>query len=206
MIMKNITPGLSEASFDPDPIRQFELWYEEHSGSFTGEKNAMALSTAEKGGRVSSRMVLMKNYDHSGFVFFTSYNSKKGRQISENPFGSLLFYWPEQKRQVRIEGRIGKVSSAISEEYFHSRPMESQYSAAASPQSSVIADKNILMEKVRQLHLLYEGRVPDRPGHWGGYMLEPDYFEFWQEGENRLHDRIIYSLTSASWVIKRLAP
>lgn len=199
-------PGLSETLFDKDPFIQFSRWFADHSLNFSGEKNAVALSTSWKDGRVSSRIVLLKEYDGTGMVFYTNYDSKKGRQLAENSFASLLFYWPEIHRQVRIEGLVQKVPEEISDKYFHSRPRESQLSAAASPQSSPIPGRKYLIDKANELRLRYEGSDVKRPENWGGYKLVPDWFEFWQEGEHRLHDRITYELSGNGWIINRLAP
>ena len=198
--------SLSEQDVDLDPIKQFTIWWEEALSAEIDEVNAMNLSTVMHNGRPSARIVLLKGYDHKGFVFFTNYESHKGMELLENPFASLLFFWKELERQVRIEGRCEKISSEESDEYFYSRPLGSRLGAGASPQSSVIKGRDVLEEKANELSLKYaDGNVP-RPPHWGGFRVVPESIEFWQGRSSRLHDRIIYTEQPAGWKIERLAP
>jgi pyridoxamine 5'-phosphate oxidase len=148
----------------------------------------------------------LKGIDEDGFVFYTNYESKKGRDLVENPQAALVFFWPELERQVRIEGVVSKVSEETSSEYFHSRPIGSQIGAMASPQSKVISDRESLERKVEQLTTQYADQEIPRPLHWGGYLVEPTHIEFWQGRPSRLHDRIVYDLVEGSWIINRLAP
>jgi pyridoxamine-phosphate oxidase len=204
--MKKNSSFFSETTSEPDPFLQFRNWFEERASSFKGEIFAAALSTADRDYRISTRMVLVKEFGETGFVFYTNYESRKGIQLTENPVAALLYFWPELKRQVRIEGTIEKVAPEISDKYFQTRPRESQLSAIASNQSKVIPGKKYLMDRVDSMSEYYRDKVIPRPANWGGFCLMPDWFEFWQEGENRLHDRISYTLTANSWKISRLAP
>ncbi len=197
---------LSENNISKNPFVQFNIWFEERSRSYTGEPNAVSLATASSEGRVSVRTVLIKEYDEKGFVFYTNYNSKKGEQLNENPSAALLFYWPESGRQIRIEGPVGRVPADVSDKYFQVRPHGSQVSAIASDQSSVIPNRKYLEDLYSFHSERFAGKSVERPTHWGGYLLTPSWFEFWQEGEHRLHDRITYSRTSKGWKIERLAP
>jgi pyridoxamine 5'-phosphate oxidase len=197
---------LSENSISKNPFLEFNIWLEERSRSFTGELNAVNLATASAEGRVSVRTVLIKEYDEKGFVFYTNYNSKKGEQLTANPFAALLFYWPESGRQIRVEGFVDRVPAFVSDEYFQMRPHGSQIAAVVSDQSSVIPDRKYLEDLYVFHSKLFEGKRVDRPAHWGGYILNPSWFEFWQEGEHRLHDRISYSRITDGWRIERLAP
>ena len=197
---------LSEESVDPDPIVQFGKWYDEHLEAGIAIPDSVSLGTASSSGRVSVRTVLLKGYDKNGFVFFTNYKSKKGVQISENHSAALLFYWAESGRQVRIEGRVEKVNEEESSAYFSTRPRDSQISAWASEQSSVIPDRSFLENKHEFYSLLFEKKQVVKPSHWGGFRLIPDWIEFWSDGEFRLHDRIVYSRTKGDWVKSRLAP
>lgn len=191
---------------DKDPFLKFEKWFKERMRAYNGEIYAAALSTAGSDGRVSSRMVLVKNFGRTGFVFFTNYESRKGLQILENPQGSLLYYWPEEKRQVRIEGFIEKTGTEISDAYFNSRPPGNRISAVISPQSSEISGREELEEKFLSLMQNMRESSPARPSGWGGYRLVPEYFEFWQEGDHRLHERIAYTKTEQAWKTAFLAP
>jgi pyridoxamine 5'-phosphate oxidase len=166
----------------------------------------MTLATADAGGRPSARIVLLKGYDSRGFVFFSNYDSRKGQELACNPYASLLFHWIELERQVRIEGRVEKVATEESDDYYLSRPIGSRLGAWASPQSAVLSDRGILEQKLGELEKQY-GDNPPRPPHWGGYRLAPDCLEFWQGRASRLHDRLRYTLISAgNWKIERLAP
>ncbi|GGJ30137.1 pyridoxamine 5'-phosphate oxidase [Deinococcus roseus] len=190
---------------DPDPVRQFERWLQEALDSKILEPHGMVLSTANGQGRPSSRVVLLRGFDASGFVFYTNYLSRKGQELAANPQACLNFWWTELERQVRIEGHIEKVSPEESDAYFASRPAESQLSAASSSQSQVIESKEVLYDRVDALKAQHPEGIP-RPEHWGGYRLVPDYFEFWQGGPARLHDRFVFTRTEHGWQIDRLAP
>jgi pyridoxamine 5'-phosphate oxidase len=202
--MKN--NDISEKSADKDPFVQFAKWYSEHLEAGISIPETVSLGTSAASGRVSVRTVLLKGYDEKGFVFFTNYNSKKGVQLSENHSAALLFYWPESGRQVRIEGITEKVSGNESASYFSTRPRESQISAWASEQSSIIPDRNALEKRYTFYKAKYENKEVEKPPHWGGFRIIPDYFEFWHDGEYRLHDRIIYTRMNNGWVMNRLAP
>jgi pyridoxamine 5'-phosphate oxidase len=198
---------LIESSIDDDPIKQFAKWYKEAEAAGLKLPNAMTLATATKDGAPSARMVLLKGFDNEGFVFFTNYESRKGRELDENPRAALVFYWTEFDRQVRITGDIKKVSREESETYFHTRPVDSQLSAWASNQSRVISSREILEEKMRELMVQYEGGEVPLPPHWGGYRLAPASIEFWQNRPGRLHDRLRYNLQqNGEWLIERLSP
>ena len=200
--------NLLESAVDPDPYSQFTNWFKENLKTNTAEPNAMVLSTADSTGRPSSRIVLLKEFDQLfGFRFFTNYQSRKAEELKVNPHASLLFYWPELERQVRLEGKVKKLSRSISEEYFHSRPRGSQLGAWTSEQSKEIPNRQFLDEVNLQLNNFFKSNksIP-LPPFWGGYTLVPDYFEFWQGREDRLHDRIVYRNYRKKWVISRLAP
>lgn len=198
---------LDEKLVERDPIKQFQLWFDDAIAAQFPMPEAMNLATATPEGRPSSRMVLLKQVDEDGFVFFTNYHSAKAAQLEANPYASLVFYWPQLERQVRVEGKVKRTSAAESEAYFQTRPRESQIGAWASPQSSVIAEREVLEERVRELEEYYRDREIECPGHWGGYRLRPDRVEFWKGRIGRLHDRILYELLSdGTWSIKRLAP
>ncbi|HST23700.1 MAG TPA: pyridoxamine 5'-phosphate oxidase [Blastocatellia bacterium] len=200
-------PELIESNIDPDPIKQFAKWYGEAEAAGVKLPNAMTLATATKDGEPSARMVLLKGFDDEGFVFFTNYESRKGRELDENPRAALVFYWSEFDRQVRIAGGIEKVSRAESEDYFHTRPVDSQLSAWASDQSRVISSREVLEEKMRELIVQYEGGEVPLPPHWGGYRLAPASIEFWQNRPGRLHDRLRYVLQqNGEWLVERLSP
>jgi pyridoxamine 5'-phosphate oxidase len=194
-----------DSTADDNPFRQFELWFEQATASGLIEPNAMTVATSTLSGKPSIRVVLIKKVDKNGFVFFTNYDSRKGQEIQENPQASLLFYWDNLERQVRIEGKIEKVSLEESEEYFKSRPYESRLGAWASKQSTVLKSRFSLMRSVVKLMAKYPGDVP-LPPFWGGYRLVPDYFEFWQGRKSRLHDRITYSKQNNKWIKQRLYP
>lgn len=196
----------SENNVNKDPFLQFESWFRMRFPGDPSEPNPVSLSTSGPDGRVSSRIVLIKSFDENGFVFFTNYESKKGNQLGFNPNAALLFYWPEQNRQIRIEGSVEKVSSVVSDIYFDSRPRGSQVSASISNQSQPVTDRKYLENLYERLSESSAGRKITRPPNWGGYILVPVWFEFWQDREDRLHDRITYSLGANGWSIKRLAP
>jgi pyridoxamine 5'-phosphate oxidase len=168
--------------------------------------NAMVLSTAGKSGRPSSRVVLMKEFSENGFVFFSNYLSRKGKEIELNPSVALLFFWEELERQVRIEGKVRKISGEASSEYFSTRPRLSRVAATVSKQSTELKDRSELEEKFNTFDNEYKNKEIPRPVDWGGYIVNPDYFEFWQGRENRLHDRIIYTRVTDGWKIGRLSP
>jgi pyridoxamine 5'-phosphate oxidase len=198
--------GLLETNVEANPIDQFSLWFKAATDSKILEPNAMSLATCDKSGLASSRIVLLKSFDWNGFIFFTNYASRKGKEIAEAKKGSLLFFWDILERQVRIEGKIKKISTKDSVAYFHSRPFESQIGAIASNQSSVLKSREELEEKYFILLEKYKGKLVPMPKHWGGYILEPARIEFWQGRANRLHDRIQYSLKNKTWKIERLSP
>lgn len=200
--------SLSEDTTKADPIKQFEKWFNEAVESQQHEPNAMTLSTATHDGRPSGRIVLLKGFSPTGFMFYTNYLSRKGKEITKNPLGALTFFWGTLERQVRIEGTIEKLSKEESEQYFHSRPRKSQLGAVASPQSQEVASRDILEKKLEQLEAEYgdEGEIP-KPSYWGGYILKPRLIEFWQGRRSRLHDRILYKkIDNKNWKKVRLAP
>ncbi len=189
-----------------NPFDFFSDWYDIIEKDARENYNAVALSTSGQKGNVSSRMVLLKKYDERGFVFFSNYESRKGKQLDENPNAALLFYWPEYGRQVRIEGNVKKISDSESDEYFNSRIHGHKINAIASSQSTQIPDRQYLIKRYDELIKEYGNKAPARPYYWGGYRLIPELFEFWQEGENRFHDRIEYRLQVNRWVMRILAP
>ena len=198
--------GLHENELDFNPLKQFQKWFDEVLKSGLYEPNAMYLST-ESSARPTGRIVLLKGLDEVGFVFFTNYLSKKGREIESNPQVALTFFWKELERQVRIEGSIEKTSAADSDNYFASRPRGSQIGAWVSAQSEVIQGREFLEDKQKALEEKYEGQVIPRPPHWGGYRVIPDYMEFWQGRPSRLHDRLAYTkIEDGVWKIDRLSP
>ena len=199
--------ALSESDVDPDPIKQFERWLREAMKAQLPEPNAMTLATADRTGRPYARVVLLKDCDADGFVFFTNYQSDKGRQLADNPRAALVFLWLELERQVRIEGKAAKIPGADSEAYFQTRPRESRLGSLASRQSQVVARREILDKRFQQL----AGQYPDdnipMPHHWGGYRLRPEMLEFWQGRQGRMHDRLRYrSQKSGDWLLERLEP
>jgi pyridoxamine 5'-phosphate oxidase len=199
------TGALDIATVNKDPLLQFEAWMAFAIAQNYTEPNAMTLSTVSEHNRPSSRIVLLRGYTAQGFVFYTNYESKKGIDLKVNHFAALNFFWPSLEKQIRIEGTITKVSPETSDNYFNSRPYDSRIGAVASNQSSELTSRDVLEQKVDELKAKYSNEVP-RPNNWGGYLLAPDYFEFWQGRSNRLHDRICYTLDNNSWEIKRLSP
>ena len=198
--------SLNREDVAANPFDQFDKWWNDAVNSEIYEVNAMTLATATKDGKPSARIVLLKDYDEKGFVFFTNYNSHKGSELAENPFAALVFFWKELERQVRIEGSIEKVSSQESDDYFYSRPAGSRIGAWASPQSTVIENRNLLEENVKIFSEKFGEEIP-RPTHWGGYRVIPNVIEFWQGRSSRMHDRICYRKElDGNWVIERLAP
>ena len=199
--------GLDEARMDPDPIRQFQAWLDAAVASAHPEPNAMTVATATPDGAPSARMVLLKGLDQRGFVFFTNYDSRKGAELAANPRAALIFFWVLLERQVRVEGRVERVSAEESDAYFHSRPLGSQIGAAASPQSQVIASRETLDRAYRALEQTWVGREIPRPPHWGGFRVAPQVIEFWQGRPSRLHDRLRYTRQpGGEWRMERLAP
>ncbi|MBC8028711.1 MAG: pyridoxamine 5'-phosphate oxidase [Pyrinomonadaceae bacterium] len=198
---------LDERNVDSNPIDLFKRWFDAAIASGSRLPDAMTLATASKDGRPSARMVLLKGVDDDGFVFYTNYNSQKARELDENPQAALVLYWVQLDRQIRVEGTVERVSAAESDEYFRTRPRESQLGALASPQSQVVASREVLVQRFRELDEHYRDREVERPEHWGGYRLKPDRIEFWQNRSGRLHDRIVYERQAdRRWDIKRLAP
>jgi len=198
---------LDETGIDKNPIQQFEQWYKEAIKAELIDPNAMTLSTASKEGKPSSRIVLLREFGTQGFVFYSNYNSRKGREIKENPYVVLSFFWIELERQIHIEGKIKPQSAAESEAYFNTRPRESQLGAWASAQSEHIKDRAELDNKMLELSAKYKDKPVPCPNFWGGYCLEPTQIEFWQGRPNRLHDRILYTLKANElWQIDRLSP
>jgi pyridoxamine 5'-phosphate oxidase len=201
---------LDEAAANADPTAQFELWLSQALAGQLPEPNAMTLATVGADGRPSTRIVLIKGVDARGIVWYTNYQSRKGRELAQQPFAALQFHWVELERVVRIEGAVEKVSEAESDAYFASRPLDSRIGAWASPQSQVIASRAMLVANVAKFgarflpSLLASG--PPRPPHWGGYRLVPDRWEFWQGRKSRLHDRLHYRRSDGTWVRERLAP
>lgn len=198
--------SLLEKDADPNPMMQFEKWWTQAIESDIDEPNAMTLATSTKSGKPSLRIVLLKDIKEAGFVFYSNYESRKGKEIEDNPFVSLLFFWKKLERQIRIEGRIKKISSAESDEYFSSRPRESRIGAWSSPQSTVIKNRELLQQNVVKYNKQFQNRNIPRPNNWGGYIVKPNCFEFWQGRPGRLHDRLQYTFEKRLWVIKRLAP
>jgi pyridoxamine 5'-phosphate oxidase len=193
--------SLRRADLDRDPLRQFERWHEDAGGG-----DAVALATATEEGAPSVRMVLLKGADVRGFVFHSSYEGRKARELAQNPRGALLFYWPEPGRQVRVEGEVVRVDPAESEAYFQTRPRGGQLAAWASTQSEVIGSREELEKRFREVEMEYEGRDVPLPPHWGGFRLVPESYEFWEHRDNRLHDRFRYRRDAEGWVIERLSP
>jgi len=202
-----IAEVLDEKLIDPNPVIQFQRWLDEAIAAHLPLPEAMTLATATTDGKPSARLVLLKRADENGFVFFTNYRSTKARDLDNNPFAALVFYWPQLERQVRVEGKVQRTSVAESQEYFQTRPRESQIGALASPQSEVISGREVLEQRAAELEQLYRDRTIECPTHWGGYRLLPERIEFWKGRVGRLHDRILYELEAdGSWAIKRLAP
>lgn len=201
-----VSQPLTEDSVKPDPLMQFKYWFAEALTAEQPDAEAMTLSTATPAGRVSARIVLLKGCDERGFVFFTNYESRKGKELADNPYAALTFYWHTLNRQVCIAGKIEKVARAESENYYQTRPRGSQIGAWASPQSQEIASREVLEQRVAELTARFETEPIQCPPFWGGYVLRPVSIEFWQGRESRLHDRILYTWQTAAWRIARLAP
>jgi pyridoxamine 5'-phosphate oxidase len=199
-------PPLVESDVHADPIVQFGRWFAKAVEDGVPQPNAMTLATATPGGSPSARMVLLKDFDARGFVFYTNYESRKARELDANPRAALVFYWYELHRQVRIAGRVERVSREESETYFATRPAVARLGAIASRQSAELGDRRTLEERVRQLGEQYPDGGAPLPDYWGGYRVTPDELEFWQGRENRLHDRLRYSLSNGVWRLTRLYP
>jgi pyridoxamine 5'-phosphate oxidase len=197
---------LLEGDVAPEPLEQFRRWYAEAEGAEIRAPHAMALATAARDGGPSVRMVLLKDADEEGFVFFTGYGSRKGGELEANPRAALLFYWDPLGRQVRVEGTVERAGGDESDAYFATRPRGAQLAAAASRQGLVLANREELDARVDELEREHAGAEVLRPEHWGGYRLRPDAYEFWQHRENRLHDRLRYRREADGWVLERLSP
>jgi pyridoxamine 5'-phosphate oxidase len=197
--------ALDEEASQADPLKQFELWLQQALDAQLPEPNAMTLATVGEGGRPSTRVVLIKGFDARGIVWYTNYESRKGRELAAHAQAALQFHWVELERVVRIEGRVEKVEPELSDAYYASRPLDSRIGAWASPQSQVIASRAVLVTQAAKFGLKY-AMNPPRPPHWGGYRLMPDTWEFWQGRKSRLHDRLRYRLQGGAWLRERLAP
>lgn len=198
---------LSENTAAPDPFGQFAKWFSETLDAHLPEPNAAVLATVSADRKPSARVLLLKGFDENGFIFYTNYLSRKGRELAKNPNAAMVFFWVELERQVRIEGTVEKLSKEESTRYFHSRPKASQLGALASPQSQEIAGREVLAKKLEELEGKYRNTEIPKPSHWGGYILKPQSVEFWQGGPGRLHDRIVYRKSDKNnWKIVRLAP
>lgn len=199
--------ALDEADAGADPIALFGRWFDEAVAAGGRDPNAMSLATVDAEGHPSVRIVLCKEFDARGFVFFTNYGSRKGRELASNANACLLFFWPDLERQVRVSGTVAPVAAEESDTYFAQRPRAARIGAWASPQSEVISDRRVLEERTAQFEQRYAGHAePPRPSHWGGYRLAPQALEFWQGRHSRLHDRLVYSRAGAQWRRERLAP
>ncbi len=199
--------GLTESELERNPFEQFTKWFIQAIEANLPEPTAMTLATATRAGKPSARVVLLKKFDDKGFVFFSNYKSRKGRELSSNPIAALVFHWIEPERQVRIIGAVTKVPREESEEYFQSRPAGSQIAALASKQSEIIVSRTLLEKRVKELTIEYRNKIIPLPPNWGGYRVAPTEIEFWQGRQNRLHDRFRYSLRkNKTWKIERLSP
>ncbi len=198
---------LSTDNLANDPIEQFQNWFKQAIDAEVNEPNAMTLATVNSEGKPNARIVLLKGIENNSFVFYTNYKSQKGNEIAQNQFGAMVFFWPELQRQVRIEGKISKLSEEASTAYFKSRPIESQIGAIVSPQSQKINDRSILENAFEQYQNSMNNQGIEKPEHWGGYALDPSKIEFWQGRASRLHDRLRFELSATNnWEIFRLAP
>jgi pyridoxamine 5'-phosphate oxidase len=199
--------ALERADLDPNPLKQFQKWFDYAVSKLaSGDVNAMVLATADKAGKPSSRTILLKGVDERGFIFFTNYDSRKGRELAENPSAALTFYWPDLERQVCVAGTVSKVPTAESEAYFKSRPRDSRLAAWASNQSDAISDRTALQKKWDEMAAKFPDEIP-LPPNWGGYVLKPERIEFWQGRPGRMHDRFCYTRQpDNSWKLERLSP
>ena len=204
---EHVGKGLHRSDLDPNPIRQFANWFTAAIEASIRDVNAMSLATAGRDARPSVRIVLLKSFDQDGFVFFTNYESAKGKQLEANPYAALGFYWIELDRQIRLSGKVEKTSREESQAYFHSRPVGSQLGAWASRQSEIVDARRVLDARMAEMTERFRNKRIPLPPHWGGYRLKPEIMEFWQGRRNRLHDRFCYTrLANRSWQIDRLAP
>lgn len=204
---EHVGRGLRRSDLHRDPIKQFANWFTAAIEAGIHDVNAMSLATADRDGRPSVRIVLLKSFDQDGFVFFTNYESTKGKQLDANPYAALGFYWIELDRQIRISGKVEKTSREESKAYFRSRPVGSQLGAWASRQSEIVDARRVLDARMAEMTERFRNKRIPLPAHWGGYRLKPDIMEFWQGRPNRLHDRFRYTrLANESWQIDRLAP
>lgn len=197
---------LTEKNINPNPFKQFDIWFEEAKKIGLKDPNAMNVASSSKNGIPSSRMVLLKSHDENGFVFYTNYTSRKSKEIIDNPHVALNFFWDALERQVRVEGKIEKIDSKISDEYFSSRSRLSQLGAHASEQSQVIQSYDIITNKLKELEKEFDGKEIPRPNHWGGFIIVPESIEFWQGHEGRIHDRLKFYKVDQQWKINRLSP
>ena len=197
---------LTEDNINPDPFKQFDIWFKDAHDIGLKDPNAMNVASATKDGVPSSRMVLLKSYDENGFIFYTNYTSRKSKEIIDNPLVALNFFWDALERQVRVEGKIEKIDSKISDEYFASRARLSQLGAHASNQSQVIENYDVITNKLKELEKKYEDQEIPRPEHWGGFIIVPDTIEFWQGHQGRIHDRLKFRRADQKWKLDRLSP
>ena len=197
---------LTEKNINQNPFKQFDIWFEEAKKIGLKDPNAMNVASSSKDGIPSSRMVLLKSHDENGFVFYTNYTSRKSKEIIDNPHVALNFFWDALERQVRVEGKIEKIDSKISDEYFSSRSRLSQLGAHASEQSQVIQSYDIITNKLKELEKEFDGKEIPRPNHWGGFIIVPESIEFWQGHEGRIHDRLKFYKVDQQWKINRLSP
>jgi pyridoxamine 5'-phosphate oxidase len=203
----SVDQTINEATADPNPINQFRHWFDQARAAQIPLAESMTLATATQDGKPSARMVLLKHVDDDGFVFYTNYRSRKACELDTNPFATLVFYWQKLDYQVRVEGKVTRVPASESDEYFATRPRESQLGAHASPQSEVVSDRAFLEESYAELEEKYLDQKVPRPEHWGGYRLSPERIEFWKSRVGRLHDRLLYERQAdGSWLRTRLAP
>ena len=197
---------LTEDNINPDPFKQFDIWFKDAHDIGLKDPNAMNVASATKDGIPSSRMVLLKSYDENGFIFYTNYTSRKSREIIDNPLVALNFFWDALERQVRVEGKIKKIDSKISDEYFASRARLSQLGAHASNQSQIIENYDVITNKLKELEKKFEGEEIPRPQYWGGFIVVPDSIEFWQGHQGRIHDRLKFLRLEQKWKLDRLSP
>ena len=198
---------LNEIEVDPNPVIQFQKWFDQACSTDIPEANAMTIATVNSEGKPSARIVLLKGYDQKGFVFYTNYNSQKGQELTANPHAAIVFWWAQLERQVRITGSVEKISARESDEYFHSRPLGSRLGAWTSNQSEIISSREVLEQRLEELQVKYQNLDVPRPSHWGGFRVIPAEIEFWQGRSSRLHDRLLYTQADdGSWKIQRLSP